>query len=129
MVRLIAETVCDRMGGVIDKWKVSTMICSVNSLEKRDGESIHDCPFQKSIHTEDLEIASLQKKYQSVAIPITMIQNGAYKCRSILFKAMADSFKIPCTLERGDFHKMWNVVSLRIKTVKNNIHILLFYKT
>ena len=90
LVRIIANVVCDRLGGVMDKWRVS-------------------------YEAEELEMANLQSKHASVVVPITMMTAGAHRPRSILFKAMADAFGIPCSLERGGYHKVWNIVLLRSK--------------
>ena len=44
-----------------------------------------------------------------------MMTAGAHRPRAILFKALADAFGIPCSLERGGYRKVWNVVLLRSK--------------
>ncbi|XP_035704969.1 uncharacterized protein LOC118434799 [Folsomia candida] len=90
LVRSIAVAVSDRMGGILDKWRASA-------------------------HTEDVEVADLQLKHKSVVIPISMINNGGFRTRALLFKAMCDVFGIPCSVERGEYSRMWNVVLLQSK--------------
>jgi len=90
LVRAIAVAVSDRMGGILEKWRVSA-------------------------HAEDMEVADLQLQHQSVVIPISMLTSGGFRTRALLFKAMCDVFGIPCSVERGEYSRMWNVVLLQSK--------------
>jgi len=90
LVGLIAVCICAKMGGTLDKWRVSA-------------------------EAEQAELADFQSKYQSVGMPLTLMTNGAHRPRALLFKALADLFGIPCSLDRGGFKKCWNVVLIRAK--------------
>ena len=41
-----------------------------------------------------------------------MIRNGVHEPRALIFKALADIFGIPCSLDRGGYNKCWNTVLL-----------------
>jgi hypothetical protein len=88
LLKVIARVVSNRFGGPVDKLKVS-------------------------YESEELELANLQQQFQSIVVPITMLSAGSHRPRAILFKALADAFGIPCSLDRGGYRKVWNVVLIR----------------
>jgi len=73
---------------------------------------------QVGAHAEELEVADLQTQHESVVIPITMISHASFRSRAIVFKAICDIFGIPCSLERGEYRKTWNVVLLQSKKLQ-----------
>ncbi|CAG7837737.1 unnamed protein product [Allacma fusca] len=88
VLKVIARVVSDRLGGPVDKLKVS-------------------------YESEELELANLETQFTSVVVPITMLSAGSHRPRAILFKALTDAFGIPCSLDRGGYRKVWNVVLIR----------------
>ncbi|XP_077364880.1 armadillo repeat-containing protein 3-like isoform X2 [Festucalex cinctus] len=59
-----------------------------------------------------LHISLLKYKMQCNVIPIGMINKGFYCHRALLFKYLADSIGLSCTLVRGDYNRAWNEVLL-----------------
>ncbi|XP_061661271.1 armadillo repeat-containing protein 3-like isoform X2 [Syngnathoides biaculeatus] len=59
-----------------------------------------------------LHVCLLKCKVQCNVVPIGMISKGFYCHRALLFKYLADSIGLNCTLVRGDYNRAWNEVLL-----------------
>ncbi|XP_008305660.2 armadillo repeat-containing protein 3 isoform X2 [Cynoglossus semilaevis] len=59
-----------------------------------------------------LHISELKSQLQSNVIPIGFIKKGIYCHRALLFKFLADSIGLSCTLVSGDYNRAWNEVLL-----------------
>ncbi|XP_061522376.1 armadillo repeat-containing protein 3-like [Phycodurus eques] len=57
-------------------------------------------------------LEELRYKLQCNVIPIGMISKGFHCHRALLFKYLADSIGLRCTLVRGDYNRAWNEVLL-----------------
>ncbi|CAJ1082337.1 armadillo repeat-containing protein 3 isoform X1 [Xyrichtys novacula] len=68
-------------------------------------EKLHEFPWV-------LHISKLKFKLQSNVVPIGAIKMGIYCHRALLFKCLADSIGLSCTLVRGDYNRAWNEVFL-----------------
>lgn len=60
------------------------------------------------------QIARIKADLGSHAVPIGKLSRGALRHRAFLFKALADLFGVPCSLERSeDGWRMWNCVTVK----------------
>ena len=60
------------------------------------------------------QIARIKADLASHAVPIGRLRRGALRHRAFLFKALADMFGVPCSLERSsDGWRMWNCVNVK----------------
>ncbi|CAL9697893.1 unnamed protein product [Knipowitschia caucasica] len=83
----LAKMVSQAMGGEVDREKIHT--------------------FEWNLH-----ISQLQLQLQSNVVPIGMIKQGTFYHRALLFKCLADSIGLSCSLVRGEYHRAWNEVLL-----------------
>ncbi|XP_057680853.1 armadillo repeat-containing protein 3-like [Corythoichthys intestinalis] len=84
---VLARFVSEIMGGAIEKDQLDT--------------------FPWSQHLNDLKC-----KLRCNVIPIGTISKGFFCHRALLFKYLADSIGLKCTLVRGDYNRGWNEVLL-----------------
>ncbi|XP_020781290.1 armadillo repeat-containing protein 3 [Boleophthalmus pectinirostris] len=59
-----------------------------------------------------LHISELKFELQSNVVPIGMIKKGTYYHRALLFKCLADSIGLSCSLVRGEYNRAWNEVQV-----------------
>ncbi|KAI3385114.1 hypothetical protein SNEBB_002573 [Seison nebaliae] len=62
-----------------------------------------------------LPITLIKAQFQMNCIPIGKLRQGLMMHRALLFKALADSLLLPCTLERSSYGICWNEVMLSDK--------------
>ncbi|KAK7879418.1 hypothetical protein WMY93_030754 [Mugilogobius chulae] len=72
------------------------------------GGKVH----KQKMHTFEwtLDISELKFHLQSNVVPIGMISKGTYYHRALLFKCLADSIGLSCSLVRGEYSRAWNEV-------------------
>jgi len=88
-VKVLAKLVSDRHGGAVNIRTVATL-----------GYTS--------------QIARIKAELSSHAVPIGRLKRGALRHRAFLFKALADTFDVPCSLERSaDGWRMWNCVNVK----------------
>ncbi|KAM8881736.1 armadillo repeat-containing protein 3 isoform X1 [Synchiropus splendidus] len=90
----LARLVSDSMGGPVEK------------------EKLHE--FSWHHHLSEVKYG-----LQSNIVPIGMVKKGIYCHRALLFKYLADSIGLSCTLVRGEYHRAWNEVLLSEKAPQN----------
>nr|XP_018668995.1 armadillo repeat-containing protein 3 isoform X1 [Ciona intestinalis] len=83
----LAQFVVDKMGGEIDRGKMSDF-------------------------SWELHIAELKYDLKSNIIPIGKIQYGIHYHRALLYKVLADKIGVPCSLVRGEYNRAWNEVTI-----------------
>ncbi|XP_013381649.1 armadillo repeat-containing protein 3 isoform X2 [Lingula anatina] len=81
----LAQYVADKMGGAIERGQLANF-------------------------SYELPISQIKFDLKSNVIPIGMIKTGIHYHRALLFKALADSVAVPCTLQRGEYNRAWNEV-------------------
>lgn len=81
----LARVVSQAMGGAVEMEKMHT--------------------FEWTLHLSELKC-----QLQSNVVPIGMINRGIYCHRALLFKCLADSIGLTCTLVRGEYSRAWNEV-------------------
>lgn len=60
----------------------------------------------------DLHIAQLKADLKTNVIPVGFVKRGVFYHRALLFKALADRIGVPASLERGEYGRAWNQISL-----------------
>uniref|UniRef100_A0A674PD73 Armadillo repeat containing 3 n=1 Tax=Takifugu rubripes TaxID=31033 RepID=A0A674PD73_TAKRU len=68
-------------------------------------EKLHEFPW-------GLHLSELKVELQSNLIPIGLVRYGFFCHRALLFKFLADSIRLNCTLNRGEYNRAWNEVLL-----------------
>jgi hypothetical protein len=88
-IKLVAGLVALTMGGRVE------------------GERTSDFGFK-------FRITDLKLAYKSNVLPLGAIDQGTFYHRALLFKTICDRVGLyPCTVQRGDYNRAWNVVDLR----------------
>eukprot|EP00066_Takifugu_rubripes_P016851 XP_011606117.1 PREDICTED: armadillo repeat-containing protein 3 [Takifugu rubripes] len=68
-------------------------------------EKLHEFPW-------GLHLSELKVELQSNLTPIGLVRYGFFCHRALLFKFLADSIRLNCTLNRGEYNRAWNEVLL-----------------
>ena len=58
----------------------------------------------------ELSMSKIQTSNQTNLVPLGNISKGSFQHRSLLYKVLADSIGVPCTLTRGEYGRYWNTV-------------------
>ncbi len=61
----------------------------------------------------ELLINETKCELKSNIVPIGKIRLGTYYHRALLFKILADKIHLRSSLERGDYNRAWNVITLK----------------
>lgn len=70
----------------------------------------------------ELHISDMKHELNSNLIPIGRVKSGIFYHRALLFKVLADSLTIPCSLVRGEYNRAWNEIMLRTRSQPDTAH-------
>ena len=81
----------------------------------------------------DLLINEIKYDMKSNIVPLGKLRLGTFYHRALLFKTLADRLNLRVSLERGDYNRAWNIVTLKtenanvIKKILSNVFVNLKY--
>ena len=60
----------------------------------------------------ELPLAEVQSSTNCPIVPLGRITKGTFQHRALLYKVLSDQLGIPCSLEKGQYGRHWNIVLL-----------------